>query len=80
MSTSTMNNEVETTNDVDQVKNNEIDQKQASILSLPNEVLEMIIMNDDLDIRDIINLGLACKQLHEDVFFNSKIWAIKILK
>lgn len=52
----------------------------VSINSLPCEVLDQILENEDLQIIDIVNFSLACKHLYWTVTESNKLWKTKFLQ
>lgn len=47
---------------------------------LPCEVIEYILINDNLTIKDIIYFSQTCKQLFKTVINSNKIWRTKFFK
>ncbi|XP_043281812.1 F-box only protein 21-like [Venturia canescens] len=48
--------------------------------SLPCEVLDQILENEDLQITDVVNFSLTCKHLYWTVSESNKLWRTKFLQ
>lgn len=53
---------------------------EVLITFLPNEIIELILENDFITIKDTVNFALSNKHFYKTVFESNKIWRIKLFQ
>ncbi|XP_023288869.1 F-box only protein 21 [Orussus abietinus] len=52
----------------------------VQITFLPNEVIEYILEDKSINISDVLNFSLTCKQFHRIISSSNKLWRIKFFQ
>lgn len=48
--------------------------------SLPNEIIDIILVNPNLSMKDVANLAFSCKHLYGIVMSSNNVWKAKFFQ
>lgn len=53
---------------------------EASITLLPDEVIEYMLEDENVNMTDIVNLALTCRHLYVTITGSNKLWRAKFFQ